>query len=188
MTNLCWLTLLLCQEQAPPIKNPYFETSKWRVWRLDETPVKNVRSLVKEKGKEVPVEVTIAPIPPKERSYPVDEGGRGAIVYRPSVAPSKKYAGMWDDVYASWSRLHGYLWFGWKGSDGSSVAVKSQVMHFADLPREKELARCGINFVHRSTTIVTSTGTSFPFCLTSDRTFSTGVSSSRQTRHFGVSK
>ena len=34
--------------EGPPIVNPYYSNVQWRVWRDDATPVKDVRTLVRD--------------------------------------------------------------------------------------------------------------------------------------------
>ncbi len=142
---------------GPPIHNPYFTHVKWRVWRDDETPVEKVRTLVR-KGKETSsVEITLQPTPLADRRYPAAPLRTGEpIRWETKTTPSDSFAGCWDDVYASWSGLHGYVRPAWRATDGSDVNLRpaghDQFMHFVETRKTAELNRCGINFVHQSTT------------------------------------
>lgn len=137
------------------IRNPYFEKTEWKVWRDDDSPVENVRSMAREGKKEKVVAVTLCAPPARERLYPLDPpakpGGGPYVVFEASQQPSSKYAGIWDDVYSSWSGLHGYMRPHWKGPDGSLARVRGHVIDFVDVTK-REMMRAGVNFVHQSTT------------------------------------
>ncbi|MHC4818602.1 MAG: PKD domain-containing protein, partial [Planctomycetota bacterium] len=160
LLSLCLLQLSRLEagedeENGPRIRNPYFETTRWRVWRDDATPLEGVPSM-RRAGKEKQVyEATLAPRPAKERIYPVpwpgDDPPEPFLTYRPSPKPSASAAGIWDDVYASWSGLHGYVRNRWKGPGGNGVAVLDHIVHFVDVSKSNTL-RAGVNFIHQSTT------------------------------------
>jgi hypothetical protein len=139
-------------DERGAIKNPYYERAEWKVWRDDETPVEGVTSMVRKDKKDVAATVTLAPVPRAERTYPVDPPSKGPyIAFEKRAKPSAKYAGMWDDVYASWSGLHGYVRTRWRGADGSNVTVRGQIIDFVDA-RKNALMAAGVNFIHQSTT------------------------------------
>ncbi len=137
------------------ILNPYFQETEWRVWRDDPTPLENVPSVVREGKEEKTVEVTLAPIDPAARAFPLEPAQAGAegpyVIYQASAETGVLYAGMWDDVYASWSGLHGYVRSNWRGVDGSKVGVLDQVIDFVDVAKANTI-RAGVNFIHQSTT------------------------------------
>lgn len=137
-----------------PIVNPYYAKTEWRVWRLDPTPISGVRSLEGPDGKETAATIVLAPIAPDKRRYPVDIDLRRDpnlfLAFATQPTPSARYAGMWDDVYASWSRRHGYVRNVWKGPSTNEAVVLDQIMHLVDV--DKNLQGLGINFVHQSTT------------------------------------
>jgi hypothetical protein len=142
---------------GPPITNPYYPNQKWRVWRDDATPVPNVQTLVRD-GKEKKVAtVTLAPTPEAQRIYPAGPLEEGKpILWKTRATPSERFSGVWDDVYASWSGLHGYVRSVWHTKDGSTVHLRPKgldhIMHFVETRKTAEILRCGINFVHQSTT------------------------------------
>jgi PKD repeat protein len=132
------------------IVNPYFERTAWRVWRDDETPMAGVQSMAREEGKEKVVTTILAP--PKIRLYPLDPAPEGRfLAYGPLPEASKDHAGIWDDVYSSWSGLHGYVRNRWKGPGGDIGEVLSGIIHFVDVSKRNTLAT-GVNFIHQSTT------------------------------------
>ena len=137
------------------IKNPYFKTTEWKVWRDDDSPVKGITSLVREGKKKKPVEITLEAPAKSARVYPVDppqKAGKGPyIAFKKSARASRKYAGMWDDVYSSWSGLHGYVRPRWRAPDGSNVPVRGHIMDFVDV-KQSAMMRAGVNFIHQSTT------------------------------------
>jgi hypothetical protein len=143
--------------EGTPIRNPYYETCKWRVWRDDPTPIPNVQTVVKEGKQKKAAMTTLSPTPVAQRIYPAGPPRDGRpIKWAALRAPSKKYAGVWDDVYASWSGLHGYVRSAWKATDGSEVTLRPKgldhIMHFVEVRKLADLQRCGINFTHQSTT------------------------------------
>jgi len=144
-------------EDAPGIKNPYYEHTKWRVWRDDDSPVKGVPSRVLAGKKHAIAKVTIKPVSGRGRIYPVDPPKSRSedpyIQFKKRAGASKKYAGVWDDVYTSWSALHGYVRERWQGPDGSSVSIFDQIMHSVSSSQNDAFIRgLGVNFVHQSTT------------------------------------
>lgn len=142
---------------GPAIHNPYYPNAKWRVWRDDETPIENVRTVVREGKKKVAGTLTLAPTEVAKRIYPDGPLRDGKpIRWKTLATPSKQFAGVWDDVYASWSGLHGYVRSTWQATDGSTVCLRPKgidhIMHFVEVQKTSDLLRCGINFVHQSTT------------------------------------
>lgn len=162
-----WAVLLLDSQPAPaqdedppdgpPIRNPYYENQKWRVWRDDETPIEDVQSVVRDGKEKKAVSITLAPTPVAQRIYPdgpLEEGK--PIRWKTLARPSRRFSGLWDDVYASWSGLHGYVRSAWLATDGSAVHLRPKgldhIMHFVEVRKTSDLLRCGVNFVHQSTT------------------------------------
>jgi len=142
-------------KEQPVFRNPYFSKTEWRVWRDEETPVEGLTGMVHEDKKDKPVPLTLRPVENAKRTYPVDPpttlGKSPYLVFEESATPSPKYAGMWDDVYSSWSGLHGYVRTRWRGSDGSNVTVRGQIMDIVDA-RLEAMMTAGVNFIHQSTT------------------------------------
>ena len=152
--TFCVLALGLAQEpEGQAITgNPYHKTTAWRVWRDDPAPIADVASMIREDKEEKHVTITVEPIAEDARLYPLDEPEDGALVgFATSDKPSARYAGAWDDVYSSWSGLHGYVRSTWRGVDGSRSSVLDQIMHFVD-GKKADMLRLGVNFVHQSTT------------------------------------
>ena len=142
---------------ASEIRNPYYKERAWKVWRLDDNPVEGVSHMVREGKEKKAVEVTLAPPEATKRIYPVDppplSAAKPFFVFGPLPEASKTYAGIWDDVYSSWSGLHGYVRNSWRAPDGSRVVIKGQFMHFVDVTNQKKhVLSAGVNFVHQSTT------------------------------------
>jgi PKD repeat protein len=112
--------------------------------------------MVREGKEEKPIEITLAPPEIATRIYPVDPptDGKGPfVVYAAAAEPSKTYAGIWDDVYSSWSKLHGYVRNRWRAPDGSNVSIAKQFMDFVDVTGDHaHVLPAGVNFVHQSTT------------------------------------
>ena len=142
---------------GPKIRNPYYPNSKWRVWRDNEEPIEDVASMVRKGKEKVATKITLAPTPVSKRIYPDGPLQKGKpIKWKTLKTPSKKFSGVWDDVYASWSGLHGYVRPTYRTTDGSAVHLRPKgldhIMHFVELRKLSDLLRCGINFVHQSTT------------------------------------
>ncbi len=142
---------------GPEIINPYYPKQKWRVWRDDETPIEGVGTLVHEGKEKKQKTITLQPTPVAERIYPAGPLTEGQpIKWEVLSEPSQRFAGMWDDVYASWSGLHGYVRSSWQTTAGDAVQLRGkvgdQIMHFVERRKTGDLQRCGINFVHQSTT------------------------------------
>jgi len=138
----------------PKIHNPYFEETKWRVWRDTPELLENVPSMVHEGKEKKIVVVSLQPEAQATRIYPQDpptKPGKPFVVYEARPKPSPRYAGIWDDVYASWSGLHGYVRTSWRGPDGSKVAIRDHIIHFVDVGKRNTI-RAGVNFLHQSTT------------------------------------
>ena len=143
--------------EGPPITNPYYSNVQWRVWRDDAAPVRNVQTLVRDGKQKKPATITLQPTPVADRIYPARLlRDSEPIQWQTSSTPSSRFAGVWDDVYASWSGLHGYVRPTWQATDGSAVHLRppghDQIMHFVETRKTAELRRCGVNFVHQSTT------------------------------------
>jgi len=140
-------------KQPRKIKNPYFKETSWKVWRDDPSPVQGVTSMKREGKKRVPIEITLSAPPKEKRSYPVwpPKPGGPLVQYRMAAEADPRFSGYWDDVYSSWSWLHGYVRPRWRGADKSSVTIRDQFPHFVDL-KKREMTRCGVNFIHQSTT------------------------------------
>jgi len=139
------------------ITNPYQTETKWRVWRDDATPIPNVTTLVREGKEKKGVVITLTPTPVARRIYPAGPPRDGEpIKWVTAPKPSTEFAGVWDDVYASLSGLHGYVRSTWHTKDGSAVHLRPKgldhIMHFVEVKKTAEILRCGINFVHQSTT------------------------------------
>jgi hypothetical protein len=140
-------------KQTQKIQNPYFEKRQWKVWRDDSAPVKNVTSMKHEGKKKVAYKIDLIAPPQKTRIYPIWPTPKDSpiVQYKISSSPSTRFAGIWDDVYSSWSGLHGYVRNSWRGTDGSKVMIRKQIIHFVDA-KKKEMMRAGVNFIHQSTT------------------------------------
>jgi len=161
---------------GPPIVNPYFSHVKWRVWRDDDTPVDGVRSLVRDGKETKSAIVSLQPTPVADRIYPAGRlHDTEPIKWETRATPSEEFAGIWDDVYASWSKLHGYVRSTWRATDGSAVNLRpprhDQIIHFVETRKTVELRRCGINFVHQSTTGMGHTLTNSPLAAMYERIY-----------------
>ncbi|MHC5021890.1 MAG: hypothetical protein ACYTGX_17635, partial [Planctomycetota bacterium] len=136
------------------ITNPYFATTEWKVWRDDPAPVPDIQNVTGKEKKEKVVTVTIQPPPPGKRLFPVALGRKaGALIalWKPA-AGHKQFAGCWDDVYTSWSGLHGYVRNRWMAPGGTTIdGVKEQIIHFVGA-KARHTQQLGVNFVHKSTT------------------------------------
>jgi len=135
---------------ADPIsRNPYFKSTDWRVWRLDDAPIKDARAVVPP-AKDPPSVIQLPD--PAKRLWPADVPPPGklfALVPR----PSKKYAGTWDDVYASWSGTHGWVRDEWKSPAGTDAkGIKDAIVALVDMQPVDNHCKLGINFYHQSTT------------------------------------
>jgi len=113
--------------------------------------------MIREGTENKVVAITLAPTPLAQRIYPsgpLEEGE--PIQWMALSTPSPRFAGVWDDVYASWSGLHGYVRPVWQVTDGSAVHLRpaglDHIMHFVEETKTSHLLRCGVNFVHQSTT------------------------------------
>lgn len=138
----------MIRRPPPPIRNPYYETTSWRVWRDDESPIEGVKSMVREGKQKKAVEVTVSAPSANARAYPVDGP---ELALKKSSKPSPRYAGIWDDVYTSWSGLHGYVRGRWRGDAGENLPVLDSIIHFVDVTK-RDTTRVGVNFIHQSTT------------------------------------
>jgi len=140
--------------EGAAITNPYYDTTEWKVWRDDPTPVPGIANVEGKEKKEKIVERTIQPPPAGTRLFPVPLGKRaGALValWKPA-AGSTHFAGCWDDVYTSWSGLHGYVRNRWMAPGGTKIeGVKEQIIHFVGA-KARHTQELGVNFIHKSTT------------------------------------
>lgn len=126
------------------IKNPFHKTAKWKLWRIDPRPVTIGAT-------------TLSPPPTGSRRYPVDletQGGdKEFLAFRGSDWQGHRYAGMWDDVYASFDSRHSYIPALWHDESGNEVQLRGQHMHliygFSRDPRR--LWALGLNFTSQST-------------------------------------
>ncbi|MHC4952400.1 MAG: choice-of-anchor D domain-containing protein [Planctomycetota bacterium] len=142
---------------GPKIKNPYYPNAKWRVWRDTDEPIEDVQTMVRQGKEKKQTTITLAPAPVAKRIYPSGPLKEGEpIRWETRKTPSTKFSGVWDDVYASWSGLHGYVRPTYQTTDGSAVHLRPKgldhIMHFVEIRKTNDLLRCGINFVHQSTT------------------------------------
>ncbi len=142
---------------GPKIHNPYYPNSKWRVWRDNEAPIENVQTMVRKGKDKVGATITLAPTPVAKRIYPDGPLQKDKpIKWKTLTTPPKQFSGVWDDVYASWSGLHGYVRPTYRTIDDSAVHLRPKgldhIIHFVEIRKLNDLLRCGINFVHQSTT------------------------------------
>jgi hypothetical protein len=139
--------------EGAAIRNPYYEKTEWKVWRDDATPVPDIQNVTGKEKKEQIVTVTVQPPSAATRLYPMVLGRKASAiaVWQPSKT-SKRFAGCWDDVYTSWSGLHGYVRNRWMAPDGTKIdGVRDQIIHFVGA-KERHTHKLGVNFVHKSTT------------------------------------
>ena len=137
-----------CRQEASGIRNPYFKQTEWRVWRLDEKPIDGVAGFVPPADKGP---ATLKPLDAAKRLWPGDPIPGKLLDLSPR--PSKKYAGTWDDVYASWSGTHGWMRDAWKSPAGAEAkGLKDAVIHLVDQAPVDNHYKLGINFYHQSTT------------------------------------
>ena len=143
------LLILLPPQESDTVKNPYFSKCEWRLWAVDPAPVSDANVAIPPDLKS---RATIQPAAADRRLYPVDTPPAGKFLAF-SNSPSKKYAGMADDVYASWSGDHGWVRDAWKGPGGHEVAgVRGSILQFIDGDKAVNIHKLGINFFHQSTT------------------------------------
>lgn len=154
--KLCLTSLCFSQEK---IKNPYFDTRRWKVWLLDDTPV-TVQLPGPRQAPEKSEERTFQMPPVSERLYPCLGGP--FISFSPQVHPAT--AGFADDVYFNWDKKHAYLRDSWPAGENPVFSgLLKAIIHDTDLdygwpPRTENypdiLHRIGVNFVNQSTTEV----------------------------------
>ena len=123
----------------PPLRNPYHQAPRWKVWSLDPRPV-----TLKDK--------VIKPIPVEKRTFPRfinDPQNPNRFiefaVAKPGTTPES--AGLWDDVYLNSDRGHSRLWDRWKDEYGNSITIKDQIIKL----KEGNPAQLGANFISVST-------------------------------------
>jgi PKD repeat protein len=130
-------------ESTARIKNPFYATPQWRLWHLDQQPVQ-----VGDKE--------LAPLPPQSRTIPVDPGPSAPaerfLVYRKGGSAGQKYAGFWDDVYASADGRHSFMPREWSDAYGNSAKLGGQHMELVISPEIRSLAKLGLTFTSQSTT------------------------------------
>jgi len=81
--------------EGKAIVNPYFKHVQWRVWRDDDSPVENLRTLVRDGKKYKSVEMTLKPTPVADRMYPTGPLREGQpIKWETRKQPPEKFAGM----------------------------------------------------------------------------------------------
>lgn len=127
------------------IKNPFYSTPQWKLWRSDNRPV-------------VMGPIKLSPPPVNIRRYPVDvdptQNNGEFISFRGSDWPGRTYAGMWDDVYASFDNRHSYIPSLWTDASGNGIQLQNQHMHLVyKYARKAELLHgLGLTFTSQSTT------------------------------------
>jgi hypothetical protein len=137
------LALSAVAESTARIKNPFYSTPQWRLWHLDQQPVRA--------GDKV-----LVPTPPHSRDIPVDPGPSAPaerfLVYRKGSSADQKYAGIWDDVYASADGRHSFMPRQWTDAYGNSATLRGQHMDLVISPEIRSLAKLGLTFTSQSTT------------------------------------
>lgn len=130
-------------ESTARIKNPFYATPQWRLWHLDQRPV--------QAG-----DKKLAPVPPQSRNIPVDPGPSAPaerfLVYRKGWSADQRYAGIWDDVYASADGRHSFMPRQWNDANGNSAKLRGQHMDLVISPEIRSLAKLGLTFTSQSTT------------------------------------
>lgn len=127
------------------IKNPFYQMPEWKLWRLDESPV-------------VIGSVKLTPPAASSRLYPIDIDAQhtkpGVLSFRRGDWPGRIYAGMWDDVYASFDNRHSYMPTTWRDESGNEISLLDQHMNLVyRFPRKPRLLRgLGLTFTSQSTT------------------------------------
>lgn len=125
----------------PPLKNPYHQAPRWKIWSLDPRPATTTDG------------ATVAPIPEEKRTYPEfildPKNPRRFIAFGPAKSGAKpEFAGLWDDVYMNLDKGHSYIRDVWKDNNGNIVNIGDQIIKVgAGNP-----AKFGVNFLSRSTT------------------------------------
>ncbi|MBI2919771.1 MAG: hypothetical protein HYY18_01650 [Planctomycetes bacterium] len=136
------------EQDTGEIRNPYFKTTEWRVWRLDPSPIEKARAAV-------PPETEGSTIRPPElakRLWPSELVPQGKL-FLLGPKPSDTFAGTWDDVYGSWSGTHGWVRDAWKSPAGTDAkGIKEAILAFVDNDPGGNQLKLGINFYHQSTT------------------------------------
>jgi PKD repeat protein len=124
----------------PPLKNPYHEAPRWKVWSLDPRPIT------------LPDGNPIKPIPEDQRTYPNfihdPQNPNRFITFEHSksgVTPTS--AGLWDDVYLNLDKGHSNIRDIWNDEYGNTVNVKKQIIGV----KSGNPAQVGANFLSMST-------------------------------------
>ncbi len=129
-------------ESRQIIRNPFYSTAQWKLWHADPRPVQTSEKLLQ-------------PVDPDERIYPVnappDESTGQFLIFREGNWPDRKFAGIWDDVYASLDRHHSYLPVRWTDENNNAALLREQSMNFTYANSDKGLRRFGVNFTSQST-------------------------------------
>ncbi len=149
--------LAAAEPEGEEIRNPYFKKTEWRVWRLDEKPIEKAKAGIPpaEDGS------TIQPPDPAKRLWPTEPVPPGKL-FLLGPKPSEKYAGTWDDVYGSWSHVHGWVRDVWKSPSGTEAkGIKDAILAFVDNDPVQNHLKLGINFYHQSTTGMAHTITNY---------------------------
>jgi hypothetical protein len=130
-------------DSALQIKNPFYSTPEWRLWHLDQQPVST--------GDKV-----LIPLAARKRLLPVDPDpsapGDRFLAYRKGDWPGRKYAGIWDDVYASVDDRHSFMPADWSDGYGNSAILRGQHMDLVLSARTKSISELGLTFTSQSTT------------------------------------
>ncbi len=140
---VCFCAAVSVGAGAGEIKNPYHKTTLWKLWAEDETPV-SLRG------------VTVKPVPKDKRLYPDDadtsKNSKLILSYRDADWPGRKYAGFWDDVYASHDRRHSYVKPKWDDANGNSVSgIRERAICFVGGRHRDQMKAAGVNFTSQST-------------------------------------
>lgn len=134
---------------AGTTKNPYFPTCTWKLWRRDDTVVTDSRAFVPPATS---APSTIGLPPPEKRRWPTTKPAKGRA-FELANAPSKQFAGTWDDVYASWSGTHGWVRDRWAAPGGDeATGIAAAIVAVVDPTPIDTHFKLGINFYHQSTT------------------------------------
>jgi len=135
------LALGCCGAFAEDFTNPYHRERVWKVWRVDPSPVR------------ISNEQTLNAPPKDKRLFPRDvidaEKTNVFLQFSPGPAPQGRYAGIWDDVYASMDNRHSYIKDAWSDEQGNAVSgIKSSIVHTVG----GHPFKIGANFTSQSTT------------------------------------
>lgn len=142
-------SLLIAQENPQSLRNPYFSKTTWKIWREDAGAVAGVKAY-SPPATEPGLDLGLPPV--ERRLWPVEVPAKGRFLEF-SNRPNRRFAGLFDDVYASWSGTHGWLRDHWAGTGGNEVrGIAASVLGVVDLDPVIQHERIGVNFYHQSTT------------------------------------